>query len=263
MFHNKLADIRIALISDVHGNLIALDAVLADIQVRGGVDEVWVLGDLAAIGPRPVAVLERLTSLPNCCFVRGNTDRYVVTGERPFPSPDDVLQNPDLLPRYANVMASFAWTQGAVTPAGWFPFLAELPLEKRCTLPDGTRFLGVHASPGMDDGEGIKPIHSDQQVRAALHNCNADLICVGHTHWPLNRRVDDVHIINLGSVSNPTIPSLQASYVILSANQSGYQLEHCYVPYDREAVIRELEQVNHPAKEFITQFLRGKFVRKE
>ena len=263
MPHNEPANFCIALISDIHGNLIALDAVLKDIQARGGVDQLWVLGDLVAVGPRPVAVLERLAALPNCHFLRGNTDRYVVTGERPFPSQNDVLQNSDLLPRYAEVMGNFSWTQGAVTQSGWYAFLADLPLERRMNLPDGTRLLGVHASPGMDDGEGIAPIHSDQQLRDKLQNCNADLLCVGHTHYPFQRRVDGIHIVNLGSVSNPTHPSLQASYVILSANQSGYQLEHHYVPYDREAVIQELEQVYHPAKEYITQLLRGEFVRKE
>ena len=74
---------RIALLSDIHGNSIALDAVLTDIEQRGGVDEHWVLGDIVALGPDPVGVLERLTVLPADVFVRGNTDRYVVTGERP------------------------------------------------------------------------------------------------------------------------------------------------------------------------------------
>jgi hypothetical protein len=76
---------RIALLSDIHGNPIALDAVLDDVQDQGGVDAHWELGDLAAIGYDPVGVLERLVALPNVQFARGNTDRYLVTGERPPP----------------------------------------------------------------------------------------------------------------------------------------------------------------------------------
>lgn len=85
---------RLAIFSDIHGNPIALDAVLADIRARGGVDAYLVLGDLAAIGYDPVSVLERLVALPNVRFVRGNTDRYVVTDERPPPTLQDVRRNP-------------------------------------------------------------------------------------------------------------------------------------------------------------------------
>ena len=68
---------RLGLISDIHGNEIALDAVLSDGRDLG-VDSWWVLGDLVALGPDPVVTLAKLRSLPNVRFVRGNTDRYVV-----------------------------------------------------------------------------------------------------------------------------------------------------------------------------------------
>ena len=77
---------KIALMSDIHGNLIALDAVLSDILSTGGVDEYWIVGDHVAIGPDPNGVLERLKALPCASFTGGNTDRYVVTGDRPDPS---------------------------------------------------------------------------------------------------------------------------------------------------------------------------------
>lgn len=89
---------RIALISDIHGNPIALDAVLDDIESIGGADEHWVLGDIVALGHDPAGVLERLTALPNPMFIRGNTDRYVVTGERPPPSHDDATADPTTVP---------------------------------------------------------------------------------------------------------------------------------------------------------------------
>ena len=70
---------KIAILSDIHGNSIALDAVLADIEHAGGVDGYWLLGDFAAIGPDPVGVLEQIRALPNALFLRGNTDRYAST----------------------------------------------------------------------------------------------------------------------------------------------------------------------------------------
>ena len=75
--------VRLAILSDIHGNPIALDAVLGDIEARGGADGYLVLGDLVAQGHDPAAVLRRLASLPDARFVRGNTDRYVLTGRGP------------------------------------------------------------------------------------------------------------------------------------------------------------------------------------
>ena len=90
---------KIALFSDIHGNSVALDAVLADIQSQGGVEGYWVLGDLVAVGHDPVGVLERLTALPNVQYVRGNTDRYVVSGDRPPLTLADAAANPSLIAR--------------------------------------------------------------------------------------------------------------------------------------------------------------------
>jgi predicted phosphodiesterase len=194
---------KIALFSDIHGNTIALDAVLADIQTQGDVDGYWVLGDLVALGPDPVGVLERLTALPNVQCVRGNTDRYVVWGDRPPPTYVDVAADPSLIATLVEIAGTFAWTQGALATAGWLGWLERLPLELRAVLPDGTRFLGVHAAPGYDDGEGIAPDMPDGIIRAKLQGCAANLVCIGHTHRPVNRQVDQWHVVNLGSVSNP------------------------------------------------------------
>src|SRR5687767_10140277 len=100
---------RLALLSDTHGNPIAVDAVLEDVGAQGGVDRYWVLGDIVALGYDPVGVLERLTSLPNVRFLQGNTDRYVVTGERPYPQLADVAADSELLPRLVEVARTFAW----------------------------------------------------------------------------------------------------------------------------------------------------------
>ena len=191
---------RIALLSDIHGNAIALDAVLTDIAMQGGVDEYWILGDLVAVGPQPVAVLERLQALPNARFTRGNTDVYITTGERPPPTSADVLTNPHRLLVFEEVAQTMAWTQGAIAATGWLPFLDALPLEQRLTLPEGTRLLGVHASPGEEGGPGIRPDYPVAEIAARIAGCEADLLCVGHTHWPMNVRIGVTHVVNLGSV---------------------------------------------------------------
>lgn len=252
---------RIALFSDIHGNAIALDAVLADIERHGGVDEYWVLGDLVAVGPQPVAVLERLAALPNARFTRGNTDVYITTGSRPPPSARDVAADIDRLATFEEVVQTMAWTQGAVTATGWLPFLDGLPLEQWLTLPNGARLLGVHASPGQENGRGLRPDYSAADLQAQLAGCTADLICVGHTHWPMNIRLGATHVINVGGVSNPQTPDLDAWYVLLDADATGYRIQHCRAPYDREAVIAALQAVRHPAARFIVRHMRGEYVR--
>lgn len=248
---------RLAILSDIHGNTIALDAVLADIAAAGGVEAHWVLGDLAALGPDPVGAVDRLAALPNARFVRGNTDRYTTDSDRPAPSPDDVRANPALLPAALQVAASFAWTQGALTTTGWLDWLAALPLEQRLTLPDGTRLLGVHAAPGTDDGPGIHPGLADDELAALLAEADADLVCVAHTHVPLDRTAEGVRVVNLGSVSNPATADRRASYLLLDADETGYRLERRRVAYDVAAVIAAIERVRHPAAPYLLGIMRG------
>jgi predicted phosphodiesterase len=255
--------VRIALLADVHGNLIALDAVLDDLQKRGGADEIWVLGDLAALGPAPMEVLERLDGLPNAACVGGNTERYVCTGERPSPSLDQAREDPSLLPVLVEVEGSFAWTLGAVGQGGWLEWLSALPVERRAVLPDGTRMLGVHVGPGHDDGAGFYPGLTEAERAFLLGDCDADLVCVGHTHTPLDvvvlgaRRGKPVRVVNPGSVSNPVPPDLRASYALLEADRSGVRVTHYRVAYDREAVIAELQRLRHPGGAFVERCLRG------
>lgn len=248
---------RVALLADIHGNSIALDAVLADIESKGPVDAYWLLGDYAAIGPDPVGCLERLSELPNASFIYGNTDRYMKESLALEPNFDEAREDFQRLERIASVHITFAWTQGAVIAAGWLDWLAALPLEQRVTLPDGTRYLGVHASPGSDDSWGLHPKQSAEALHELFGGADADLICVGHTHVVMDVEVEGARVVNLGSVSNPFPPDLRASYVLLEADERGYQLEHHFVDYDREAVIAQVEGVRHPAAEYIKGFMRG------
>src|SRR5215472_1294331 len=102
---------RLALFSDVHGNPLALDAVLADIQSQGEVDAYWVLGDFVALGYDPVTPLQTITALPQVSCTRGNTDRYVVTEDLPVP-PEQALEEPALLAQVIEMTRSFSWTRG-------------------------------------------------------------------------------------------------------------------------------------------------------
>ncbi|MBL8046371.1 MAG: metallophosphoesterase family protein [Anaerolineales bacterium] len=254
-----MATLNIAVLSDIHGNLLALETVLADIAAHGGADAFWVLGDLAAMGYAPIAVLERLKQLPNAHFIRGNTDRYIASNERPA-STLPAASPPEQVQITVEVAQSLSWTQGAVWAAGWREWLAALPLEFRETLPNGTRVLAVHASPGTDDGIGLRP-HTPDADAAPLFlseaNAEADLVLVGHTHWPQDRALNGVRVVNVGSVGLPFTPESHASYALLRADEQTYSLELRSLEFDREAVIAQLAAQRHPAQALITGLLRG------
>jgi predicted phosphodiesterase len=245
---------KLGLISDIHGNLIALRAVLADADAQG-VDCWWVLGDIVALGPDPVGVLACLHELPQLYAIGGNTERYVLTGDRPYPDFDDVAADPELLPRLVEVAASFAWTRGAITQAGWFDWLEQLPAELRLTLPDGTRVLGVHASPGSDDGQGIDTRISDTDLAAMLDGCDADIVFAGHTHDVTDRVIGDVRAVNLGSVSNPTRADRCATYAILEYDATSHIVEHRIVEFDLVGARAAIDAVHHPAAGYLDRFL--------
>jgi predicted phosphodiesterase len=246
---------RIALLADIHGNELALNAVLRDIEARGGVNAYWILGDLVALGPQPVRVLETLSELPNTRFVRGNTDRYVVSGDRPSPSIEEAKSKFELMGALVEVANTFAWTQGMITAGGWLPWLHELPVEMRIELPNGTRFLGVHASPGRDDGSGIGPHMNAAEISPLLQDCAADLVCIGHTHCPFEYRVDGIHVVNPGAVSLSVTADKRASYLLLDTAEKGYSVHHYSVPYDRAAVIDQLNKMRHPGRGYLIKHL--------
>jgi len=248
---------KAVILADIHGNSIALDKVMEDVQSIGRVDEYWILGDFAAIGHDPIGVLERISNHSNTRLIRGNTDRYICTGELPWPQLEDVIRDPTLTQLHIQIVRSFAWTSGAVSAAGWLPWFRKLALDMRLVLPDGSRVLAVHATPGTDDGMGIGFNISDDDLLKLVSDVEAELVLVGHTHLPLDRIVGNIRVVNPGSVSNPFPPDLRASYAILEADENGYEISHRRVDYDREAVIKAVQDVNHPALEYITRFMKG------
>ena len=222
---------RIAVFSDVHGNLVALDAALAD---ASGVDAHWFLGDLVAHGPRPAACVRRVRELPGLVAVRGNTDRYT-------------LHEPPL----AEAVPSFDWTRSALSPED-LAWLGSLPVEARPR--DGV--LLVHASPGRDDGPGLDPHDGDDASIARGFTADAaDLILVGHTHHPEERRLGGARVVNPGSVSLPRTSDALTRYAVLTSTDDVWSVEHRVVPYDRDAVLADLAASDHPSAEWLIEKL--------
>jgi predicted phosphodiesterase len=250
---------RVAVFSDTHGNPIALEAVLADIAAAGGVDAHWFVGDAAMIGIDPVATVQRLVALPGLVAVRGNGDRRVATDPDTVRAISEAViaeSVPEEASIWRQVLDDSEWTRDGLRAAGHYEWVATLPLEARVTLPDGTRVLLVHASPGTDEGPGIHAAMSDKELRAMLTGVGADLVFVGHTHQSLDRTVDGVRVVNLGSVSNPPRADKRATWTLLEADESGYILTHRQAGYDLGAVLGRIERDAVPAGAYLQRYFR-------
>lgn len=242
---------RAAVFSDVHGNLLALEAVLAD-AAAAEVDEIWVVGDLVAHGPHPAATIRRLMGLSDARSVRGNTDRYVLTGEVSAMMPSSDIE------MLVSASRSFAWTCGAISAVGGFDWLASLPVEATIILPSGLQALMVHASPGRDDGPGLHPELSDQEMLdAGVADSGAALVFVGHTHLPMDRTVAGVRVVNVGSVSLPFTVDRRAMWTLLDADEAGFSVESRFADYDITAVATALDVEHHPSADWLKEKLLG------
>jgi predicted phosphodiesterase len=249
---------RLGIVADIHGNDVALRAVLDD-AASCHVDRWWALGDLVLLGPRPPEVLELLQSLPGIAMLRGNTDRYVLTGEQPAPhaTASDAAGRVDLVERYAAMAAGIGWTRGVLCQAGLLDILAGLPAELRMRFPDGTAALGVHASPDSDDGPGIDPGIPDEQLRDLLAGCGADVVVGGHTHFAGDRLIGGIRALNPGSTGLPRTCGYASWLILDNSDGEGLAAEHRFTPFDVDAVIRDLRRRRHPNTVFVESILTG------
>jgi predicted phosphodiesterase len=250
--------VKLGIVADIHGNEVALRAVLEDAAPLQ-VDRWWALGDLVLFGPRPAEVLELLLALPGISLLRGNTDRYVLTGEQPaaHPTAAAAAGSVDLVERYAAMAAGIGWTRGVLDQAGLLDVLTSLPPQLRLTLPSGTTVLGVHASPGADDGPGIDPVIADDQLRSLFSGYGADVVVGGHTHFATDRLLDGVRVLNPGSAGVPR-PCGVANWLLLEDDGGTLVATHRSPPFDVDAVTGDLRRRRHPNTEFVTSVLTGK-----
>lgn len=223
---------RYALISDVHANLPALDAVLAHIQADT-FDAVYHLGDLVGYAPWPNEVVHRLrsTGFPG---VAGNYDSTVATdykhcGCRYEDPSQEALSH-----------LSYAWTREHVSAAtkvwlGTLPFRIDVrPLGGHLSGPTLTL---VHGNQTLNTVY-VTEDRSDEflaKMGAGIGARGGDIVAFGHTHKPWHRIVGGVHFVNTGSVGRPKDGDPRAGYVSLGISETEIAVEFIRVEYDVEA----------------------------
>lgn len=202
---------RIALLADIHGNLPALERVMAD-MVQFAPDHVVVAGDMVNWGPFSAEVMQAITE-NNWTMVRGNNEYYCINA---YP------------PRKPAAWSSFTmleWLHEQLTD--WQYVIAGLPDDLLLLYPDAPDVHLCHAIPG-DCWTGIyaPEFSPDDTVNEWLSKGRAQTIFCGHTHVPLNRHVGPYHILNPGSVGVPLLGDAVSSYMILDGTQDGWTLAH-------------------------------------
>ena len=182
----------VALISDIHGNGVALDAVLDDIG-KHDVRRIVCLGDVAACGPEPEAVIARLREL-DCACVSGNTDEWLLGRLLPEPRERD----------YEGLMSLIEWGASAICDAAR-RYLSALPPRYELDL-GGERLLCFHGSP-RSSTEPILAETPDQALIEMVTPFPAAVYAGGHTHLQLVRRFDGALVVNAGSVGVALAPN--------------------------------------------------------
>lgn len=230
---------RIAILSDIHGNLLALDACLADLESQGGADAVVVAGDLCLDGPKPKKVLQRLEEIGATCL-RGNSDRYLSEE-----SPGEKFG--------AAETAQIAWTRREIGER-WISWLKELPFAIRIG-DDDNQLLVVHANP-TSDNEHIWPDSDDDVLERLVGEEKAATIAFGHLHIPFARVWRGKLLANVSSAGLPKDGDPRAGYAIVTERSGGWQVKHRRVPFDVKKVATQLADCGIPESAELIATLR-------
>ncbi|BDG60055.1 metallophosphoesterase family protein [Caldinitratiruptor microaerophilus] len=237
---------KLAVFSDIHGNVHGLEAVLKDIEARGA-DVVWCGGDLVGYGANPGEVVEaiRRRGIPT---VMGNYDDgvgyfRVACG---CDYPDEAAMERGL--------RSMAWTK-AHTTDDHKAFLRNLPYRLEREF-DGHRVVLVHASPARLN-EYLYEDVPDEVFRAHLAATGADVLVFGHTHVPFHKVLGGRHLVNCGSAGKPKHGNPNATYALLTLTPGHVAVDIIEVPYDFEAAARAIEATDLPP-EFARMLREGR-----
>lgn len=216
---------KIALISDIHGNMQALEAVLNDIE-KEKCDKIYCLGDLAMAGPEPVKTIEVIKKLYDAGkldLIQGNTDLMIAnysqwgdTVKEKFPIMGNALE--DDVKQISNDIKIF---------------LKNLPEQKELTI-EGENVLLVHGSPRKND-ENIMPDLLIKDVEEIISGTKASVIFCGHTHIPCGYQTEtNQTVVNVGSVGRPFTKNPQSCYVIADFRPKNVEIKHKFIDYNNE-----------------------------
>ncbi len=226
---------KFAVISDIHGNIDALEAILKDIE-QNEIHKVYCTGDLVGYGPYPNEVIERIRhrGIPT---LQGNYDKLVGEELLEADTEDQSTMDPSAQVRH--------WTKEhtSVENKKW---LKELP--KELSVEDeGKKILLVHGSTRRNNEYLYE---NSEELEEIAENAEFDVLIFGHTHKPFHQVVKGIHFINAGSLGKPKHAQGDArgTYVILDVVGNQIEVEIRYVAYDYEKVAKAMLDAGLPVK---------------
>jgi putative phosphoesterase len=223
---------HIAIIADIHGNYVALDAVLADIEALRP-ERIVCLGDVAATGPQPRQVLERLRAL-SCPAVMGNADAWLLDPQ-PSETSDEDMRRFEAIDR---------WCAAQLAPDD-LAYLRTFQPTAELSLGEGATLLCFHGSP-LSNTDIIRAATPDDELERMLGGQHATVLAGGHTHTQMLRRYHDMILLNPGSVGlpyeqNPATGGRNppwAEYAVVGWAAGKLSVELRRVPVDAAAIVR-------------------------
>ncbi|MEM3068752.1 MAG: metallophosphoesterase family protein [Nitrososphaerales archaeon] len=216
---------ELAIISDIHGNLDALNAIMKHL----GKKSIYCLGDLVGYGANPNEVVEWVRE-NNVKCVMGNHEYAVVTGDASWFNLD--------------AQRAIFWTHSNLKREN-FDFIKKLP-EKIELKADAVRILFVHGSPNDPIFEYVLPDTHEGLFDYYLSNNNVDVIGLGHTHVPFLYESDKGIIFNPGSIGQPRSNDPRACYAILTIDNNDVKVEHKLIEYDVESAANKIIEAGLP-----------------
>ena len=224
---------RVAVISDIHGNQIALEAVLQDLAQQAAVDHLVIAGDLCLNGPRPHEALETVRGL-HCPVIQGNVDAEIVT---------------KAVEKGEKKRNTVGWTREQIGQAG-IDYLASLPFSHRIANPKGGDLLIVHANP-LNLEDAIFPNAPDSTLEYFLSDLEPGIgaLAFGHLHIAYTRRWRRLLLVDVASCGLPRDEDLRAAYGILTWHDSTWEPEIRRVAYDVQKVVKQIKSCGMPNME--------------
>lgn len=219
----------IALISDMHGNGLALEKVVEDLRRRAP-DATICLGDAFQGGVDPVRVAELLDEI-GCTTVLGNSDSWLVTGE----SAEQVNER---------AFEIREWTKDQLGQQG-LEMIQSFPMTHTAELEDGRTLLCFHGTPTSFDAL-VFPESTEAELEEALGDTDAALLAGGHTHISWTRSMSRYSYVNPGSCGVTYNRYMEqeeffmypvANYALVHSTKDGFGIEFCSIPFDREEMI--------------------------
>jgi len=235
---------RYALISDIHANLPALEAVLADIAGRPGIAATYHLGDLVGYAPWPNETVELLRA-NGIVGIAGNYDSTVATDYKHCGCRYEDPRQEELS------HSSYDWTRRHASSEakghlGALPFRMDVkPLGGHTA---GPTVILVHGTPTLNTlyWDQDRPDSFCSKMAQHAGAKAGDVVCFGHTHKPWHREVEGIHFVNTGSVGRPKDGDWRAGYVLLDVGDGQPRVEFVRVEYDVERTARAILESDLP-----------------